>query len=285
MSKLKELLTRDAESELIESEIYGVIIEAVQEKLFGPQVIRMRLGPGDIPGSSIDIDLETKDSLVVEKTGETAEFIKGHAAAETFNLKPEKWTVDIQISNEMIEDSKFSLIDWQIRAAGYKMAEKMDLLILTQIRTGADANSTAHAVNSGTALTLANIASGMQFLEADGYNPTHMIVSAGHANDLRNIDTFTEADKLGSRETFERGLVGRVFGMNVLETNQAYLGQSTYEYALIVDSQHALVLAEKRPISIAKYSQENKDITGIAVSARFKARYLRKEACAYVYST
>lgn len=283
MGKLQEVLMLDHESELIPSQIYSTLIESVREVLVGTQIVQ-RIGPESIPGSSIDIDLNTKDAMVVEQTSEASEFFKSTAGAETINMKPVKYTVDIQISREMIEDSKFSLVEWQIQEAGYQFAKKMDALIMAQIKTGADANTVAHATSSGSAMTLANITATMKFLEADGYTPSHMIVNAGAAEDLRNMDTFVEADKLGSRETFERGLVGRVFGMNVIETNQAAL-DTTYDYCLLVDSRHALILAEKRPISIAKYNQENKDIVGIAVSARFKARYKRKEACAYVYCT
>jgi len=285
MGRLQEVLTTSAESELIPSEIYSTLIESVREVLVGTQICR-RIGPESIPGSSIDIDMTTKDTMLVEDTAETAEFGKGHAAAETFNLKPVKRTVDIQISREMIEDSKFSLVEWQIQEAGYQMAKKMDSRIMTEIKDGADAAATvAHTTDSGSAMTLANISATMKFIEADGYTVTHMLVDAGATDDLRNMDTFVEADKLGSREAFERGLVGRIFGANVIKTNQAHLAQTTYDYILMVDAKHALVLAEKRPISIARYNQENKDIVGIAVSARFEVRYLRANACAYAYCT
>lgn len=285
MGRLKELLTRTGESELIESEIYAVLIRAVRRKLVGTQLLARRIGPESIPGSSIDVDLETKNSMWVERTGEGAEFFKSHSKAETFNLKPEKFTLDVQITKEMLEDAKFALVEWQIDQAGYEMGEEMDYEILAQIKAGADANTVAHAVNSGTAVTVAKINDTIAFLEADDHHATDMVVDSGSATDLRNIDTFVEADKLGSRETFERGLIGRIMGMNVFMTQQAALRQTTYNYCLVVDREHALVMAEKRPISIARYDQVNKDITGIAVSARFKARYLRAEACAYLYST
>ena len=284
MGRLKELLTTDAESELVPSTIYGILIESVRSVLVGTQICR-RIGPDSIPGASIDIDLNTTDSMIVEKTAETAEFSKSRAAAETFNLKPVKRTIDIQISREMIEDSKFDVIEWQIQEAGYQMAKKMDLDILQEIYDGADANSTDHLTDAGSAITVAYLTATMKFIEADGYHPDYLIVNSGAAEDLRNIDTFVEADKLGSREAFERGLIGKIFGMKVIQTEQAALAQSTYDYALMCDSRHALVLAEKRPISIARYDQANKDIVGIAVSARYEPRYLRAEACAAAYCT
>lgn len=284
MPQLRELLTGSGESELIPSTIYGILMPSVRRTLVGTQVCR-RIGPESIPGSSIDIDANTDNAMIVEKTAPTAEFSKSHAKTETYNLKPEKYTIDIQITRELIEDSKFSVIEWQIEEAGYQMAKELDKQIMQAIYDGADANSTDHLTDSSAALTLANINATIKFLEADGYHATHMIVTSGIAEDLRNMDTFHEADKLGSREVFERGLVGRICGMNVIQTEQALGTQTTYQRALIIDSRHALVLAEKRPISIARYNQENKDIVGIAVSARWKARYHRAAACACVYTT
>ena len=278
MSKLQELLNTGSESELIESEIYSVLIKAVKETLVGTQILAIRIGPESIPGSSIDIDLETKDSMTIEEIAEGAEFRKTHAKAETFNLKPVKYGGDIQITKEMIEDAKFAQVEWQIEQAGYQMAKKLDSLIMAQIEAGDTA--AGHTVSGSTAITVANISEAIKNLNEDGYEADYMIVSSAIVDDLHNIDTFHEADKLGSREVFETGMIGRIMGMNVIWSNQV-----TTNYAYVIDSKNALILAEKRPITIEQYKEENRDITGIAVSARWKVRYLRAEANAVITTT
>ena len=99
--------------------------------------------------------------------------------------------------------------------------------------------------------------------------------------DLHRIDTFHEADKLGSREVFETGLIGRIMGMTVLRTTNNPTTASSY----VLDSSAALCLAEKRPITIERYKVENQDLVGIAVSARWVARYLRSKAISEITST
>jgi len=278
MTKLTELLNTGAESELIESEIYAVLIKAVKEVLVGTQVLAKRVGPESIPGASIDIDLETKDSMTVEEIAEGAEFRKSHAAAETFNLKPVKYGLDIQITKEMMEDAKFAMAEWQIGEAGYQMAKKLDALVMAQIEAGDTAAT--HTVSGSTAITVANISTAIKNLREDGYNADYLIVSAAVEDDLHNIDTFHEADKLGSREVFETGMIGRIMGCNVIVTNMV-----TANYAYVIDSRHALILAEKRPITIEQYKEENRDIVGIAVSARWVVRYLRANACSVITTT
>jgi len=279
MSRLQELLTRDLESEAIPSTLYGTLIDSVRANLVGTQVVALRFGPNDIPGSSIDVCLNTKNATEVMQIAEGAEFPHQLAAMETFNLKPLKYGMQIGITKEMIEDARWSMVDWQVKEAGYQMARKLDTLIMTQIEAGNDAAT--HTVSGSTAVTLANISEAVKNVRDDGYNPDYYIVCPHVEDDLHRIDTFHEADKLGSREVFETGHIGRIMGMTVLVTTQVVTTASSY----VLDSRHALCLAEKRPITIEQFKQENMDLVGIAVSARWIARYLRANAISEITST
>ena len=275
---LREVMTRTDESELIPAYIYDVLIRSVRANLVGTQVVARRLGPQDCPGSSVDIVLNTTNTMRVDEIAEGAEYRKDRAAGETFNLKPLKYGMDIGITKEMIEDSKFAIIEWQLEEAGYQMARKLDSLIMAQIDAGAVAAS--QVITGTAAITVTNISNARKYLRQNNFNPDVMIVSPEVEDNLLNIDTFHEADKLGSREVFERGTIGRIMGMTVLVTTQA-----TALYAYVIDSKHALIMVEKRPITIERYKQENMDLVGIAVSARWKVRYLRSQASAKITTT
>jgi HK97 family phage major capsid protein len=278
MNRLIELLTTDAESELIPSALYNELITSVRENLVGTQVLARRVGPEGIPGSTLTVALNTRNAMLCEEIAEGAEFPKSRAKAESFDITPKKYGLDIQITREMIEDSRFNDVIWQVEEAGWQMARKLDTLIWAQVEAGDTAAS--HTITGAAAITVANISTGISYLRADGYNADYLIVSAAVEDDLHNIDTFHEADKVGNRETFERGLVGRIMGMTVIVSTQV-----TANYAYVVDSRHALMLVEKRPISIENYKQENNDLVGIAVSARWGVRYLRAEANCVITTT
>lgn len=297
-SKLSEALTRGVGSEIIESELYGTLMDSVQDTLVGTQVLSLRLGPQDIPGSSIDIALNQRNAMAVDSIAEGAEFRKDRAAAVSFNLKPKKYGLDCQITKEMIEDAKFSMVEWNVREAGYQMARKLDELILDQIPTAAALNDTNPAtygeylpstrvVTGGTAVTLANLSTAIKNIQNLGYTADRILVCPAVADDLRNIDTFHEANKSGSREMFETGMTGMIMGCKVVTSNivQNTAAGDSYDYAYVIDSRYALCLAEKRPITIERYKQENADLVGMAVSARWAARYLRPGACAAITSS
>lgn len=276
--RLRELLNTGAESELIPSTLYARIIDSVRANLVGTNVVALRFGPEDIKGSSIDVPLNTKDNIEVMEISEGAEFPKQRAAASSFNLKPVKYGMDIGITKEMIEDALFPMVEWNLDQAGYAMAKKLDSLIWAQVESGN--SSASNTVSASTRVTLADISEAVKNLRNSDYDPDYLIVDPAVEDDLHTIDTFHEADKLGTREVFQTGHIGQIMGMKVLVSSQV-----TANYAYVIDSKHAIVLAEKRPVTIEQYKQESSDIVGIAISARWKARYLRDDANCVIESS
>ena len=278
MGRLRELLTTDSESELIQTEIYATLIEAVKDNLVGTQLLAFRAGPTSIPGSVLTVTLATKDSMDVHAIGEGAEIPIDDEAYSSFNLTPVKYGLRPMITKEMQEDAKFALMELQLKRAGYEMAKKLDSLIMTTINAGSAAAS--HDVTTvGAAITIGQITSAMYNLEFDGYHPTDFILSAEVASDIRNIDTFVEADKAGIANPGV-GLIGTIFGMKVWVTNQV-----TAKSAYIIDRNHAVCLAEKRPITVVNYNDVTHDMSGIAVTARWHSRYLRENACSEILTS
>ena len=274
--RLMELMTTTTEPEMIESEIYATVIEAVKENLVGTQVLALRIAPQAIPGSSIDIVMQSKDSLTVQEIGEGQEIPIDVENVEYFNLKPVKYGIRPLITREMQEDNKWDVIQRNIVEAGYQMAKKLDSLLMAQIEAGSAANSTTHTVSGSTAITIDNITTAIYNIEYDGYKADTFMVSAEVAKDIRNIDTFVEADKAGIANP-GTGLIGTLFGMKVYQTNQV-----TAKYAYVIDSRNALILAEKRPITVERYDDKTRDLSGVSITARWKARYLRTEACSLI---
>jgi len=278
-------MTTGTEPEVIESEIYGTVVEAVKKNLVGTGLTALRIGPSGIPGSSVDVVTQDKDSMIAHEVAEGAEVPINLEALSTFNLKPVKYGIRPLITKEMIEDAKWDMVQRNLQESGYTMAKQLDTLLMEQIIAGAAANSTNHIVSGGAAITVANITAAIAFLEADDHVATDMIIHPEIAGDIRNIDTFVEADKAGVTDPSQR-LIGTIFGMRVwVTTNGTVSAAGTTYYAFIIDRNHALCLAEKRPVTVERYNDVTRDLSGVAVTARWKARYLRPEACAYVSTT
>jgi len=277
---LAEVMTRDTEPHQIPETLYGNLIDAVRKNLILAPM-SMKIGAGSIKGSSIDIVTEDRDSSAVHSIGEGQEVPIDLGETSTFNLKPTKFGLRPVVTKEMQEDGQWDMITWNMNLAGYKMADKLDTLLFTELDTGAalttDDNGASRTANTTSgAFNFANLTATMKMLEEDGYKCTDMICHPAVVEDIRNIAEFVHADKSGTTNP-SQGLIGRIFGMDVHMSRNA-----TSNYAYIIDRRHALIYAEKRPVTIERYNDVTRDLSGVVVTARWDARYLRPDAMAYI---
>src|SRR3990167_1450430 len=259
MAKLQELLTRGGAPEQILTDIYRTVTEAVKTPLIGTDLLAMRLGPGDIPGTTLNLVHQTKNSMIVEKVAEGAEVPIHTEGTFSYNVSPIKWAVRPLITKEMIEDSLFAVVERNLREAGYQMGRNLDRnVILSSLRAG-----TGNTVTGGASINLANIASAINNLETNDYVATDYVIGPSVAQDIRNIDTFVEANKAGVVNPTD-SLIGTIFAMNVRRTNN--LANATD--SIVLDRGQSLIYAEKRPLTVDRYSDVTRQLEGVVLSMR-----------------
>ena len=281
MKYVKELLQTDLGTEgqlLIPRKIHDTLIDEVDKNLIPRSEAALYFGPGDIPGSSIDVDLVTPNTMSIRVVGEGAESPIDEPAYTSFNMKPIKYGVAIRITSEMMEDSKWNLLQHSVRTAGKRFAENETSLIISDALDNA-----TNTVAGGAAITIANITRGMQYLDDADYTPTTLFVGMEVLNDLRNIDTFVEANKVGNTDMLQRGFLGTIYGLNVVKFSTNAAPSSTYsKYAYITDKMHAYVMAEKRTVTIRNFDLPVNDMSAANITQRIKVRYLRADAIAKI---
>jgi HK97 family phage major capsid protein len=263
---------------LIPRKIHDTLIEEVDKNLIPRSEAAMYFGPGDIPGSSYDVDLVNPNQMDVRIVGEGAEIPIDQSSYTSFNLKPVKWGVALRITREMLEDAKWNLLSHNLAVAGKRFAENETSLILSDALDNA-----TNTVAGGAAITIANITRAMQYLDDSDYTPTTLFVGNEVLNDLRNIDTFVEANRVGNTDMLQRGFLGTIYGLNVLKFSTNAAPSSTYsKYAYVTDRMHAYVIAEKRPVTIENFEMPAFDMSACSVTQRIVVRHLRANAIAKI---
>jgi HK97 family phage major capsid protein len=226
-------------------------------------------------GDSWSINLIKPNSMDVRKIGEGAEIVMDALEYDTnVTITPVKYGVAVRITREMMEDSQFDLLQTHIKYAGKRMAEKETELIIDELA------STTNTTGGNAAITVADIAAGMNYLEQNDYTPTDFLVGDNVLMDLRNIDTFVEADKAGNNDMHKTGFLGTIFGMNVHRfSRNATSAPSTYcLYGYVIDRANAYVVAYKRDITIENFDLPTFDMQGAAITMRLDVEYLRDYA-------
>lgn len=262
---------------LIPTKIYGTLIEETDKALIPRDFAALYLGPNEIPGSSVSINLNTPNTLNVDVVGEGAEVPMDALAQTSITITPLKYGKGIRITKEMMEDSQFSLLQQNVKALGKRFAENETKLIITAL----DGAGTTQA--GGAAIVLSDITAALLGLEDNDYIGRKMLVGNEVANDMRLIDTFAEADKFGNRDMMDRGFIGRIYGSDVFRFSTTAAPSSTYsKYAYIFDNEQAYAIAEKRKISIENIKLPLYDMEGAIATQRIAVSLLRAYAVAKI---
>ena len=278
---VKEFLSTGTGTEgslLIVKQIHDMLVEEVDKALIPRSEAAMFFGPAQIEGSSLDVDLEVVNKMDIREVPESAEIALDQSEYTSFNLKPKKYGIAIRITREMLEDAKWNLLVRNIQMAGKRFAEKENSLIISDALDNA-----SNTVGGGATVTVANLTRAMQHLDDLDYNPSTLFVGMAVLNDLRNIDTFVEFEKVGNREMLQSGFLGTVYGMKVIKVS-TNAGMTTTT-AYVTDKMHAYVIAEKRPLTVENFDLPTYDMTGAAVTQRLRVRQLRADAIAKITSS
>lgn len=277
---VKELISTDTGSEgslLIVKKIHDTLIEEAEKALIPRSEAALYIGPSMIDGSSYDLDLESENAMDVRLTAEGAELVLDQDEYTSTNIKPDKYGVAIRITNEMKEDSKWPLLERNVAKAGKRFAENETSLILSTLQ------GCTNNVSGGAAITIANISRAIQYVQDNDYEGTSLLIGNEVLNDLRNIDTFVEADKKGDSEMMDTGFIGTIYGLDVMNFSTNAAPNSTYsKYAYVYDRDNAFVIAEKRPITVENFNLPTFDMSGAAVTQRIATTILRDNAIARI---
>lgn len=282
---LKELLHTGIGTQgqlLIPRKILPILIEESEKALLPRELAALYVGPGEIPGSSVEINREIENIMSVRLVAEGAEIPLDQPEFNNLNVRPLKYGVRIAITREMLEDANFNLLDFAIRVAGRRFAENETELVVANALDNAD-----NTVAGGAAITIANITRAMQHLEDADKRATDFIVGYEVLNDLRNIDTFVEFQKVGNTDMLRRGFLGTIYGMNVVPLSSNITRNPSHNAtdAYVIDRRYAYVIVEKRPITVERYDLPQADQEGVAITQRIDVQPLRTNAIVKITTT
>ena len=275
MNRISEYLSTGkgtAGTLLIPKLILGTLIDEVDKTLLPRELAGFVQNGWE--GSTFNLNLEDPNTMDVREVGEGAEIPLDAGDYVNVEFNPKKYGVAIRITRELMEDSQFEILQRQIRLAGKRFAEKENELIIDALVAGA-----GNTVAGGAQVTISNITESMFNLEQEDYTPTDLIVGNEFLSDLRNIDTFVEANKVGNTEMLTRGFLGNIYGMNVVRFSTTAVSSSTYaKYGFTIDRQQAYGLGIKRDLTMENFDLPTFDMQGAALTWRFDVQVLRSKA-------
>ena len=198
-------------------------------------------------------------------------------------LTAKKYGVRPMITDEMVADALYPVMEMEIRKAGAKLENTLNQIALTELIDNTSANE--HDTG-GTNQGIKAIASAIKKVKADGFIPDRIVLHPD-AEALIMAD-YIPTGYVGA-EAAQNGRLPNLLGLSPFITNVADASSETWGYAadkdigmVVFDSGNSTVIGERQPITIKRYEDIVRQLQGGTVSARWAVGTLQANAGARI---
>ena len=198
-------------------------------------------------------------------------------------LTAKKYGVRPMITDEMVADALYPVIEMEIRKAGAKLENTLNQIALTNLIDNTSANE--HDTG-GNNQGIKAIASAIKKVKADGFIPDRIVLHPD-AEALIMAD-YIPTGYVGA-EAAQNGKLPNLLGLSPFITNVADASSETWEYnsdgdigMVVFDSGNSTVIGERQPITIKRYEDIVRQLQGGTVSARWAVGTLQANAGARI---
>ena len=198
-------------------------------------------------------------------------------------LTAKKYGVRPMITDEMVADALYPVIEMEIRKAGAKLENTLNQIALTNLIDNTSANE--HDA-SGSNLGIKAIATAIKKVKADGFIPDRIVLHPDA--EALIMAEYIPTGYVGA-EAAQSGKLPNLLGLSPFITNVADASSETWEYnsdgdigMVVFDSGNSTVIGERQPITIKRYEDIVRQLQGGTVSARWAVGTLQANAGARI---
>jgi len=269
---VKELLQSDSrqQANLLQEEVYNTISEGaepwkclreivpiIRTDSYSVRVVKGETGTyaEDLAeGSNVPIDTQvySKEDIVIKKTG----------------TRP-------LITNELIEDSLFDIVNLELQKAGMRMENKLNRDVLLEILTDA---GTTEVEPADAHISISDLARSRAAVAAANYMPDKMIFHPTAEGYLLQDSNLAYAAFAGTTGPLTTGQIPKIMNMTPYTCTVTTGSTSKYwdatdsanhYYGLVIDSKASTYLAMRRDLTVEQYDDPIHDLKGISCTMRY----------------
>ncbi len=189
----------------------------------------------------------------------------------------QKISANIAVTNEMVEDQEYGIIDWQLQEAAKALAAKAAHEALTVLKTATDGRGTTVALSAGSATTtpaqvgiaIGTVACGAQNIDFPGFTADTMIMTSEAWGDAFSV---TAGNMVYPPQ--KAGFNAWSMGLDIIRCDDSALHGGFASDRMIAcvspvfSRDFALLTARKSFGRIEKYSKPIEDLAGAVITGR-----------------
>lgn len=273
------LLTTAIESTtLIQTEMHATVLEGAEPW----KCMRQACVTLPMKANTLTIPVGEVGSYAAE-VAEGAEIPISVQDYSAVTLTAKKYGVRPMITDEMVADALYPVMEMEIRKAGAKMENTLNRLALTELIDNTSANE--HDT-TGANLGIKAIATAIKLVKADGFIPDRIVLHPD-AEALIMAD-YIPTGYVGA-EAAQNGKLPNLLGLSPFITNVTDASSQTWEYnsdgdigMVVFDSANGTVIGERQPITVKRFDDVIRQLQGGAISARWAVDTLQANAGARI---
>jgi hypothetical protein len=263
---------------LIPDKLNSILISAAQDFDIAP-LISMQVISG-WEGGDLDVDIVKHDSLRAEQSAMGGEIPAGTADTVQATISPRLLGQNIAVTNELIEDAQWDLVEWHVAQAGKSMGYRSTEMIIPVLTTSADGDGTHNSGTSGdadetklTQGTTTDIVTACRKVGDDEFVANTLLCTSeawGHSISVHAAPSGWATLPAPAGFDYRIGTLDvKICNSPQLHASTDALGAAfTNCISVIFDRRNALLTGRKRWLQIENYSDPVQDLAGAVVSSR-----------------
>ena len=237
------------------------------------------------PGSSLKVDIEVDGSYVANLFSSGGKLPDENMLLTQPTATPKSFGINAAITNDLIEDSQFDMVETHLRRGARQMGEYSTHIFLADLILAADGDGTQNAVTTGasTVTDLGDLLDAWALNCADGFISDVAIVGPGPVSDILQDDSVAKySDMFHSRwaqgapiaTTDAPMYMGDFMGMKTYvipeqrTTGDGALYLSSKWHSFVLNKANAMLTVRKRWLKMEDYSDPVRDLVGVVISGR-----------------
>jgi HK97 family phage major capsid protein len=278
--------TAITDSTLVQEEVYKTICEGaepakcmrevvpiINTKTYSVRFIKGQTGTyatNIAEGAKIDID--------------TQEFSKQDITINKIGTRP-------LITNELIEDSLFDIVELELKKAGNRLENKLNRDVLYQMLQGTYKVATSTMSPAGTHISVSDVALAVSKVKKQNYMPDILLVHPTAEAYLLQDSNLAYVSFAGQSSSLNQGKVPTIMGLRPYYATCTDSATPTWDdttagsdvTALIFSKNDFATICMRRDITVEQYDDPIHDLIGISCTMRYGTDVLRETAACSIF--
>jgi HK97 family phage major capsid protein len=274
------------DSTLVQEEVYGTVIEGTEPFKCMRQVV-----PTTTAESYSTRIVKGESGTYADEVAEAGAIPIDTQTYSKIDIPVKKYGVRPIITNELIDDSQFDIVEMELRKAGARLENRLNRVVLNQMLNGTYAVATSTMSPAGTHIAVSDIALAAKKVKKQNFMPDTLVTHPTAEGYLLQDSNLAYVAYAGTPSPLTLGTVPKLMGLTPYTCTATDSADPKWDdttagtdvTALIFSKADFAMIRMKHDIKIVDYDDPIHDLVGISCLMRYGAEVINEKSACCIY--